>query len=128
MSKINLEFIDRSEECNEAKNIFNLMKDWISLACDSSSYCNVFCDSSVHYFEPLYDVDILDSSHIRLTFEFVDRTEEFNEDKNIQKFIEEWVSLMYDSSVNYQVPSDDVIDLDSSQISLTFKYDMFEDE
>ena len=72
MSKINLEFIDRleDEEFNEAKNILKVMKDWISLAYDSSSYCNVFRDSSAHYFEPLYDVDILDSSHIRLTFTF----------------------------------------------------------
>ena len=58
----------------------------------------------------------------KLNLEFVDRTEEFDEDKNIQKFIEDWVSLMYDSSVNYQVLLDDDI-LDSSQISLTFKYD-----
>ena len=68
MSKINLEFVDRSEEFDGAKNILKLMKDWISLAYDSSSYCNVIRDSSAHYFEPLYDVDILDSSHIRLTF------------------------------------------------------------
>ena len=59
-----------------------------------------------------------------INLEFVDRTEEFDEDKNIQKFIEDWVSLMYDSSVNYQVLLDDI--LDSSQISLTFKFDMFE--
>ena len=45
--------------------------------------------------------------------------------KNIQKFIEDWVSLMYDSSVNYQVLLDVDI-LDSSQINLTFKFDMFE--
>ena len=62
-----------------------------------------------------------------INLEFVDRTEEFDEDKNIQKFIEDWVSLMYDSSVNYQVPLDDDI-LDSSQINLTFKCDMFENE
>lgn len=60
-----------------------------------------------------------------LNLEFVDRTEEFDEDKNIRKFIEDWVSLMYDGSVNYQVPLDDDI-LDSSQINLTFKCDMFE--
>ena len=65
----------------------------------------------------------------KLNLEFVDRTEEFDEDKNIQKFIEDWVSLMYDSSVNYQVLLDDDI-LDSSQISLTFKcdYDLIENE
>ena len=63
----------------------------------------------------------------KLNLEFVDRTEELDEAKNIRKFIEDWVSLMYDSSVNYQVPLDDDI-LDSSQISLTFKYDMFENE
>lgn len=63
----------------------------------------------------------------KLNLEFVDRTEEFDEDKNIRKFIEDWVSLVYDSSVNYQyqVPLDDDI-LDSSQINLTFKCDMFE--
>ena len=60
-----------------------------------------------------------------INLEFVDRTEEFDEDKNIQKFIEDWVSLMYDSSVNYQVLLDVDI-LDSSQINLTFKFDMFE--
>ena len=67
----------------------------------------------------------------KLNLEFVDRTEEFDEDKNIQKFIEDWVSLMYDSSVNYLEPLDDVVildSIDSSQISFTFKCDMFEDE
>ena len=34
-----------------------------------------------------------------------------------------WVSLIYDSSVHYFEPLDDVDILDSSQISFTFKYD-----
>ena len=37
----------------------------------------------------------------KLNLEFVDRTEETNEDKNIRKFIEDWASLVYDSSVYY---------------------------
>ena len=68
MSEINLEFVDRTEEFEEAKYIFKIMKEWISLAYDSSSYCNVFRDSSAHYFELLDDDVILDSSQISLTF------------------------------------------------------------
>ena len=71
MGEINLEFVDRTEEYNDAKNILKFMKDWASLVYDSSTYYDYYDkirDSSAHYFEPLYDVDILDSSHIRLTF------------------------------------------------------------
>lgn len=78
-----------------------------------------------------------------INLEFVDKSEEWNESKNIRKFIENWISLVYDSStydyydkirdssVNYLEPLDDVVildSIDSSQISLTFKFDMFEDE
>ena len=60
MGEINLEFVDRTEEFNEAKNILKFMKDCASL----------IHDSSVHYFEPLYDVDILNSSQISFTFKY----------------------------------------------------------
>ena len=71
----------------------------------------------------------------KINLKFVDRLEENNEDKNIRKFIEDWASLIrdsssyydkiHDSSVNYLEPLDDVIildSIDSSQISLTFEY------
>ena len=69
----------------------------------------------------------------KINLKFVDRPEENNEDKNIRKFIEDWASLVYDSSVNYLEPLDDVVildSIDSSQISLTFKYnyDLIENE
>ena len=70
MSEINLEFIDRSEEWDNARNLLKFMKDWASLIDDSSAYYDKIRDSSVHYFEPLYDIDILDSSHISLTFKY----------------------------------------------------------
>ena len=72
MSEINLEFVDRTEEFNEAKNIRKFMEDWISLVYDSSTYdyYDKIRDSSAHYFEPLDDVDILDSSQISLTFKY----------------------------------------------------------
>ena len=66
-----------------------------------------------------------------INLEFVDRTEEWNEDKCIQKLMEDWASLIHggsaycntinDSSVNYLDPLDDVGILDSTQISLTFE-------
>ena len=62
-----------------------------------------------------------------INLEFVDRTEENNEDKNIRKFIEDWASLIYDSSAYYDKIHDSSVNyldlLDSSQISFTFKYD-----
>ena len=68
----------------------------------------------------------------KINLEFVDRTEETNEDKNIRKFIEDWASLVYDSSVYYDKIHDSSVNyldfLASSHISLTFKCDMFEDE
>ena len=68
----------------------------------------------------------------KINLEFVDRTEEINEDKNIRKFIEDWASLIYDSSAYYDKIHDSSVNyldlLDSSQINLTFKCDMFEDE
>ena len=68
----------------------------------------------------------------KLNLEFVDRTEETTEDKNIRKFIEEWASLVYDSAVYYDKIHDSSVNyldlLDSSQISFTFKCDVFEDE
>ena len=65
-----------------------------------------------------------------INLEFVDRTEELNEVKYIQKLMEEWSFLNNDSSVNYLEPLDDVGILDPSQISLTFKYeyDLIENE
>ena len=54
--------------------------------------------------------------------EFVDRTEELNEDKCIQKLMEDWASLNNGGSEHYFEPLDDVDILDSSQISLTFEY------
>ena len=67
-----------------------------------------------------------------INLEFVDRTEENNEDKNIRKFIEDWASLIYDSSAYYDKIHDSSVNyldlLDSSQISFTFKCDMFGDE
>lgn len=52
--------------------------------------------------------------------------------KNIQKFIEDWASLIYDSSAYYDKIHDSSVNyldlLDSSQISFTFKCDMFENE
>ena len=68
----------------------------------------------------------------KINLEFVDRTEEINEDKNIRKFIEDWASLIYDSSAYYDKIHDSSVNyldlLDSSQISFTFKCDMFENE
>lgn len=68
----------------------------------------------------------------KINLEFVDRTEENNEDKNIRKFIEDWASLVYDSSAYYDKIHDSSVNyldlLDSSQISFTFKCDMFGDE
>ena len=68
----------------------------------------------------------------KINLEFVDRTEETNEDKNIRKFIEDWASLVYDSSVYYDKIHNSSVNyldlLDSSQISFTFKCDMFGDE
>lgn len=67
-----------------------------------------------------------------INLEFVDRSEENNEDKNIRKFIEDWASLIYDSSAYYDKIHDSSVNyldlLDSSQISFTFKCDMFGDE
>ena len=68
----------------------------------------------------------------KINIEFVDRTEEFDEAKNIRKFIEDWASLVYDSSAYYDKIHDSSVNyldlLDSSQISFTFKCDMFGDE
>ena len=68
----------------------------------------------------------------KINLEFVDRTEENNGDKNIRKFIEDWASLVYDSSAYYDKIHDSSVNyldlLDSSQISFTFKCDMFGDE
>ena len=75
MSDINLEFVDKSEEWNEAKNIRKFIEDWTSLIRDSSAYCNMINDSSVNYLEPLDDVGILDPSQISLTFEYYDLIE-----------------------------------------------------
>lgn len=67
-----------------------------------------------------------------INLEFVDRPEENNDDKNIRKFIEDWASLVYDSSAYYDKIHDSSVNyldlLDSSQISFTFKCDMFGDE
>ena len=65
MSKINLEFVDRTEELNEDKCIQKLMEEWASL----NNY------GSEHYLDPLDGVDILDSSQISLTFEYYDLIE-----------------------------------------------------
>ena len=65
MGEINLEFVDRTEERNDAKYIQKLMEEWAFLNNDSSE----------HYFEPLDDVDILDPSQISLTFEYYDLIE-----------------------------------------------------
>ena len=65
MGEINLEFVDRTEELNEAKYMQKVMEDWASLNNDGSE----------HYFEPLDDIDILDSSQISLTFEYYDLIE-----------------------------------------------------
>ena len=62
MSDINLEFLDKTEEYNQAKYIRKFMEDWASLIRDSSSYYDKIHDSSVNYLEPLDDVDILDPS------------------------------------------------------------------
>ena len=68
----------------------------------------------------------------KINLKFVDRPEENNEDKNIRKFIEDWASLVYDSSVYYDKIHNSSVNyldlLDSSQISFTFKCDMFGDE
>ena len=69
MSEINLEFVDRTEERNEAKYMRKFMEDWSSLIQDGSAYCNTINDSSEHYFEPLDD-DILDPSQISLTLKY----------------------------------------------------------
>ena len=37
----------------------------------------------------------------KINLKFVDRPEENNDDKNIRKFIEDWASLVYDSSTYY---------------------------
>ena len=73
MSEINLEFVDRTEENNEDKNIRKFIEDWASLVYDSSTYYDYYDkirDSSAHYFEPLDDVVILDSSQISFTFKY----------------------------------------------------------
>ena len=70
MSKINLEFVDRTELWNESKYMWKLMEEWTSLNNDSSSYYDKIHDSSVNYLEPLDDVDILDPSQISLTFKY----------------------------------------------------------
>ena len=57
-----------------------------------------------------------------INLEFVDRTEELNEDKCIQKLMEEWASLNNYGSEHYLDPLDGVDILDPSQISLTFEY------
>lgn len=57
-----------------------------------------------------------------INLEFVDRTEELNEVKYIQKLMEEWASLNNDGSEHYFEPLDDIDILDPSQISLTFEY------
>ena len=69
MSEINLEFVDRTEERNEAKHMQKFMEDWSSLNNDSSSYYDKIRDSSVNYLEPLDD-DILDPSQLSFTFEY----------------------------------------------------------
>lgn len=69
MSEINLEFVDRTEEWNEAKHMQKFMEDWSSLNNDSSSYYDKIRDSSVNYLEPLDD-DILDPSQLSFTFEY----------------------------------------------------------
>ena len=67
-----------------------------------------------------------------INLQFVDRIEESNEAKYMRKFIEDWASLVYDSSVYYDKIHDSSVNyldlLDSSQISFTFKCDMFGDE
>ena len=70
MSDINLEFLDKTEEYNQAKYIRKFMEDWVSLIRDSSSYYDKIHDSSVNYLEPLDDVDTLDSNQISLTFKY----------------------------------------------------------
>ena len=73
MSEINLEFLDKTEEYNQAKYIRKFMEDWTSLIRDSSAYCNTIYDSSVNYLNPLDDVvilDSIDSSQISLTFKY----------------------------------------------------------
>ena len=73
MSDINLEFLDKTEEYNQAKYIRKFMEDWASLIRDSSSYYDKIHDSSVNYLEPLDDVvilDSIDSSQISLTFKY----------------------------------------------------------
>lgn len=70
MSEINLEFVDRTEERNVAKYMRKFMEDWSSLILDGSAYCNTINDSSEHYFDPLDDVDILDSSQISFKFKY----------------------------------------------------------
>ena len=73
MSEINLEFVDRTEENNEDKNIRKFIEDWASLIYDSSAYYDKIHDSSVNYLEPLDDVvilDSIDSSQISLTFKY----------------------------------------------------------
>ena len=70
MSEINLEFVDRTEDWNEAKHMRKFMEDWSSLIWDGSAYCNTINESSVNCLEPLDDVDILDPSQISLTFKY----------------------------------------------------------
>lgn len=60
MSEINLEFVDRTEEWNEAKHMRKFMEELASLNNDSS----------VNYLEPLDDVDILEQNQISLTFKY----------------------------------------------------------
>ena len=62
MSDINLDFLDKTEEYNQAKYIRKFMEDWASLIRDSSSYYDKIHDSSVNY------LDLLDSSQISFTF------------------------------------------------------------
>lgn len=98
MSEINLEFIDKTEEYKDAKYIRKFMEDWTSLIHDSSAYYDKICK-------------IRDSS-----VNYLEPSDDV---------------VILDSIVNSLEPSDDVVildSIDSSQISFTFKCDMFEDD
>ena len=64
----------------------------------------------------------------KINLELKDRTGEWQQAQDNRKFMEDWVSLVYDSSVHIN-PVDLNIDYsDSSQQTLTFNCNFFENE
>lgn len=63
-----------------------------------------------------------------INLEVIDRTEEWEHVRVIKKFMEDWVSLIYDSSVHTNPVEFNIDYSDSSQLTLTFNCNFFENE